>query len=277
LPAPSRRVAQLARPELEAIPPELDALVLALLSTNEFARPNSAAEVIDRIDALLGDARPDESEGAEVRLNNVAFVARVPERRRLKRLFTLAAHGRGQACVIESAPGGGRSRGLKELGLAARVAHATVLHANAVDDDGALYGTANVLALALLDALPERALAAAAPHAALLAHVSPRLRHRLVATPAPLSEVAGELRVQVQEALRAWFMALAVEQPLVVLVDGLERVDDGSTAFLLALVLGCRSARILLACALVRERTREHSLVLRALIKASHRLVVPML
>ncbi|HKP61990.1 MAG TPA: serine/threonine-protein kinase, partial [Polyangiales bacterium] len=147
---PSLRVEQLNRRELEPIPEELDALVLALLSGNELVRPSSTAEVIDRIDALRGTRRDSEHDTALARLTNVAYVGRTRERRRLARRFTLAARGRGQACVLEGAKGSGRSRALKELELTVRVAQAHVLHATSAADGG-LYGVADALALALLD------------------------------------------------------------------------------------------------------------------------------
>lgn len=270
---PSQHVAHLARADLEPIPAELDALVLALLSGNELVRPNSTAEVIDRIDAMRGASPDSEREAAHARLTNIAYVGHARERRQLARRFTLAARGRGQACVIESAPGGGRTRALKELGLATRVADATVLYANAAAE-GTSYGVANALALALLDTVPETARAAAEPHAPQLAHLSLRMRDRLGVVAAPAPEIAGELRVRMQEAQRDWFVAMARERPLVVLVDGLELADDGSVAFLLSLALALPGTKLVLVCTVVRDRARERSVAVRALCSASHSLIL---
>ena len=44
---------------------------------------------------------------------------------------------------------------------------------------------------------------------------------------------------------------LAREQPLIVLIDGLEHTDEESAAFLHRLALDCRDARLMLVCTLV--------------------------
>lgn len=271
-PLPSQCVAELERADLgDTLPPDLDTLVMALLSADPLARPASTAELIDRLDTLLGARRHSQTQVAEEQLSNTAFVGRRRERRRLRRMLLLASEGRGQSWLIESEPGIGRSRLLREFALSARVAPATVLHVdagNAFD----LYGTAGALALKLLDALPSAALAAARPYAGMLAHVSPRLRERLGVK--QLGDAGGELRVRVQAALRDWFLSVAKQHTLVVLVDGLEHIDDGSAAFLLALALERKKARLLLAYATLRDRRREVSAVERALAAQSRRLTL---
>ncbi len=271
--AASQRVAELSRADLDPVPADLDILISALLSLKAVGRPASAAEVIDRLDVLLGNARRSEAEMAQSQLSNVAFVGRVRERRRFKRMLVLAAHGRGQSCVIESEPGLGRSRLLRELALEAQVAPATVLHVDAAVEQG-VYGVAGALALKLLEALPQEARALAAPHQAMLAHVSSRLRDQLSVQAPPLAEAGVELRLRMQAALRDWFSSVAEQHPLVVLVDGLELVDDGSAAFLLALAYARKRARLLLVGALVRDRGRQHANSERALLKMSRRLAL---
>ncbi|HKU42140.1 MAG TPA: hypothetical protein VJR89_28470, partial [Polyangiales bacterium] len=80
---------------------------------------------------------------------------------------------------------------------------------------------------------------------------------------------------RIQEAQRDWFLAFASERPLVVLVDGLEHADEGSAAFLVALALAASGASLLLVCALVRERARERSAAVRALVRASRNASLP--
>jgi len=275
LDAPSLLLSEAARPELPPIPAALDALVLSLLQRADSARPNSAAEIMDRIAALLGTPREPGLHSAEARLDNLAFVGRTRAQRRLSRLLTLATRGRGQAVVLESESGNGRSRVLQELALAARVARTVVLHA-----DGAAarnpYGVASALALALFDALPEPARAAAAPHEQLLAHASPQLAERIGIAAAPMKLGDRELRARIQDALCAWFLALAKEHTLVLIIDGLEHADDSSAAFLLELTRARRKARLLLACALLHEQTSApRSAAVRALVRAAHRVTLP--
>jgi tetratricopeptide (TPR) repeat protein len=271
---PSQAVAELSRSDLDPIPPVLDALVTALLSQNVLARPGSSAEVIDRLDVLLGAAPGGQNELAEIHLSNGAFVGRARESRRLRRMLQLAAKGRGRSCVIESEPGLGRSRLLRELELWARVLEVTVLHVDAAGSAG-VYGVAGALGLKLLDALPEQARAAALPHAALLAHVSSQLRERLAATPMRVRDADLELSVRVQAALRDWFLAVSEGRPLVVLVDGLEHADAGSAAFLLGLALELKRKGLLLTTTLVSTRSRSSTPAERELRKVSHRVVLP--
>jgi hypothetical protein len=267
-PPPSAAVAALQRPDLEPVPAEFDALLLGLLSQNPLARPSSTAEVIDRIDTLLGGAGPARVDSPELHLANSAFVGRLRELRSLRKQLQLASNGHGRSAMIEGEAGMGRSRLLHELALEARVADAVVLHVHAVSYPG-LYGVASALALKLLDALPKPAHIAAAAHASTLAHVSSQLRERLGISGDKPPDVAGELRLRIQTALRDWFLQLAQQYTLVILVDGLELVDDGSSAFLLGLTLACGRARLLLACTVLSDSRRQRSAAERALQLAS--------
>ncbi|MET0341993.1 MAG: AAA family ATPase [Polyangiales bacterium] len=271
-------VAELGRADLPPPPPELERLITALLSLEPLARPSSAEELIERLDAFAGDAlQGAKDERPEARLANSAFVGRERELRRLRRLLGLAHKGHGQVLLVEGEAGSGRSRLLRELALEAQVAPATVLAVDAAGCTG-LYGVATALALQLLTALPEPARAAAATRASVIAHVSPRLRERLgEKAESPPSELAGgalELRVRAQAALRDWFLEVAREHPLAVLVDGLERVDDGSAAFLLALADGLARARLLLACSLRSEHGRKAATGERAFAQRARRMTL---
>lgn len=274
LPAPSIALSEMARTDLPAIPAALDALVLSMLQPADSARPNSAAEVVDRMAALLGIGREQGTHAAEARLDNPAFVGRTREQRRLGRLLALASRGRGQAAVIESESGFGRSRVLQELALSARVSRAVVLQA-----DGAAarnpYGVASALALALLEAVPEVARANAVAHERILAHASPQLAERLGAAVTPAKVPDRELRARIQDALCAWFLAVAKDNTLVLIVDGLEHADDSSVAFLLELARARRDARLLLGCALWNEQSSPRSAAVDALRRAAHTLKLP--
>jgi Cdc6-like AAA superfamily ATPase len=267
-PPPSASVAALQRPDLEPVPAELDALLLGLLSQNALARPSGTAEFIDRIDTLLGSAAQARVDSPELHLANSAFVGRAREQRRLRKLLRLASNGQGHSAMIEGEAGMGRSRLLHELALEARVADSVVLHVHAVSYPG-LYGVASALALKLLDALPKPAHIAAGAHASTLAHVSSQLRERLGISIDKPPDVAGELRLRIQSALCEWFLQVAQQHTLVILVDGLELVDDGSCAFLLGLALAATRARVLLACTVLSDSRRQPSAAERALSVAS--------
>jgi tetratricopeptide (TPR) repeat protein len=254
----------------EPIPEELDALLLSLLSQNPMLRPGSTAELIDRLNTLIGRSSAAHSDPTELHLKNTAFVGRHRERRRLRRQLTLALRGHGQSAVIEGDNGMGRSRMLQELALDARVADACVVHVDAASYPGP-YGAAGALVLKLLDALPSEAPNAIAAHAQTLAHASLALRERLGVRMDKVPEIAGELRVRIQNALVELVLALCRTQPLVILIDGLEQLDDGSAAFLLRLAQHRKDARFLLACSLLTTAQRTLSAAARALLALSHR------
>jgi tetratricopeptide (TPR) repeat protein len=254
----------------EPIPEELDALLLSLLSQNPMLRPSSTAELIDRLNTLIGRSSEAHADPTELHLKNTVFVGRHRERRRLRRQLSLAARGQGQSAIIEGDSGMGRSRMLHELALDARVADACVLQIDAASYP-APYGVAGTLVMKLLDALPSEAPNAVAPHAATLAHASLALRERLGVRIDKVPEIAGELRVRIQNALVELVLALSRTQTLVILIDGLEQLDDGSAAFLLRLAQHRKGARFLLACSLLASAQRSLPAAARALHTLSHR------
>jgi len=250
-------VAALERTDLPAVPPKLEALITSLLSHNPLGRPASTAALIDRLEAigefgsLAHEVVPSRS------LPRSGFVGRAWARKQLKDAL---GHGdeRGRACMLlVSAAGMGRTRLLRELALSARLEGAHVLEAHATEHAGS-HRVTEALALALLDALPEQAAQAAKPHAPLLAHVSPRLHSRLSSSlgsavqPAQLGDVADS-RIKIQAALRAWFLAVAREHTLVVLVDDLHCADEPSAAFLAGLAEASGQHKLLLGATLLDE------------------------
>lgn len=264
--APSELVASLARSDLPRVPPELDELVKALLSHSPLGRPDDSAEVLDRLETLLGgEDSPSRKGAAHAHLASPVFVGRHAARRRLTRLLALATGGRGQSCIVESEPGLGRSRLLRELALEAQIGAATVLYVEGTSRTTPL-GVASALALSLLDALPTEARAAAAPLVGRLASVSPALRERLGA--ADVAHGDAE-RVAVQAALCDWVVSVAKAHTLVILVDGLERVDESSVAVLLSLAEASKGARLLLVCAHARLPGRGVGVADRLLREAS--------
>lgn len=263
---PSELVANLARSDLPAVPPELDELVKAMLSQSPLGRPDDSAEVLDRLETLLGGhERPSFEGAARAHLASPVFVGRQSARRRLSRLLTLATGGRGQSCIVESEPGLGRTRILRELALEAQIGSATVLHVEATSSS-TRFSAASALASSLLDALPAVARVAATPFLARLSTVSQYVRERLGA-----ADVArrDEERVAVQAALRDWVLAVAKEHTLVILVDGLEQVDDSSLAVLLGLAEARLGARLLLVCTVAELPGRVAGVAERLLREAS--------
>ncbi len=260
-------------------PPELDALVLSLLSADPLARPASAAEVIARLESIASLPPEGELEAARLAhsfLKSPRFTARSSELRTLEQRLAAAAEGRGSAVLVAAVAGMGRTRLLEEVGLRAQIAGAAVVRV-----DASMYrhknGTARALALRLFDALPEHAREVGKSHRPALAtlgdEVAARLSRgsspRIVAEDAPPAEGAG--------ALAPWFAAVSRHKPLVLEIDNVEDADDASLG-LLASLAGLAPDHAILVLATEREhaepragvgieafRSRCHQIALRGL------------
>jgi hypothetical protein len=222
-----------AQAALPAIPKALDELILSLLSVDPLARPTSAAELIERLDSI-GQLEPDsEPTVAQGYFLSARLAGRTLEVERAKQLASCAVDGAGCALVIEHAPGSGATRLLTEIGLEARLAGATILHVDA-DVYRGPFAIAKALAQKLSSALPQRALEAATADVLALGWLAPRGSERAgpKLPPIDVSASPGIWRLRVQSALENWFLEVADAQPLAVLVDNFQRVDEGSAALL---------------------------------------------
>lgn len=254
----SKRVAELAREDLQGLPDTFEALVSALLSRDPLARPTTAADVIDRLTVIASLEPVEQDRVLDSYLRSAAFVGRAPERDALRRALSLALSGRATSVVVQSAPGLGRTRLLAEFALEARLSGAVVLQAEGSGNPGT-HDVAKEYALRLLDALPGEALAAAAPYATTLGHLSPGLRDRLGVSTSQLAvmpQAHGEARMRVQTALRDWFLDVARERRIVLVADDLDLFDEGSSAWLGALGREAVSHRLLIVASLMYYANR---------------------
>ncbi len=158
-----------------------------------------------------------------------------------------AASGVASSAVVEAAAGLGRTRLLAEFALEARLAGAVVLQAQP-QRNGSVLEVAQNFAFRLLAELPAEAIAAAAPYAPTLGHVSPSLRETLGLAGRPLAEMPqahGEARMRVQAALRDWFLDVACDHTVAIVADDLHQYDEASAAWLAALACEAREHRLL--------------------------------
>jgi len=243
LPFPARTVEQLAtlhRPPSPAsafvpdIPPQLDALVFALLSADPLARPASAAEVIDRL-TVIGDLeRVTEVETTHGWIASAALVGREREVALIRRSAARAHEGRGRSIMIEAPSGTGKSRLLGELAVESQLVGTTVVRANADASERGPYAIIHALARGMLASTAE-AVELARPRGAVLSRVITELRERLDVVPARPEGEANEDRLRLQEELAGWFRDVAARRPLALLVDDIQRCDEASAAVLAAL------------------------------------------
>jgi len=239
---------------VKEIPPELDALVLSLMSLDPIGRPPNAAAVIDQLTAIAGLEPEEHEHAAESYLLSSRMVGRQTELEWVDKRVKRALARRGATVVIEGAPGIGKTRLLREAGVAARLRGAVYLKADAQATPEP-FGLAAALSVELLDACPDLARRAAGEDVGLLAHLSPQLRGRFGQVPAANVPVdANERRARFQTALHRWFADVLRERVLFVAVDNVQSADENSAAFLAA--LGRESSRAQLVL-VVTLRTGE--------------------
>lgn len=229
-PAPSSLV-----PE---IPTALDDLVLSLLSSEPLGRPRHAAEVIERLGAIAELPAAPELEAAHGYVRSAVLVGRERELEVARKRIERAKAGHGGAILIEGRSGMGKTRLLREIELEAKLAGAVVLHG----EGGAAGPYALVRELARqLERRGRKDPETTSRHAALIDRMVP---DPMAGSSGPAPVTGGERassrdhreeRAAVQAAFSDWLAAFAMHRPLVLVLDNLQRVDEGSAAVLAGL------------------------------------------
>jgi len=235
------------------IPEAIDTLVLSLLNVESAGRPQSAAEVIDRLTAVTNAPYLTDTDVSTGYLGSVDLVGRVAEVRKLRTYIKDALDGNGHAVLLEAPLGTGKTRLIQEVDLEAQLAGATVLSAgNDSASEGPL-GVLNKLARDVLAKAPQVAMAAAAPYTSVISRVVPGLKQAPVRRVLEAEDPA-DARLELQTDLARWFVDISAQQPLVILVDDIQDCDEGSAAVLAALAHGARSHAMLVVVALSTEQ-----------------------
>jgi hypothetical protein len=236
------------------VPRELDDLVLSLLALDPLVRPN-LVEVIDRLSAIGRLEPAAEPALAHGYLTSGTLVGRRREMAMMRGRIARASSGRGAAILLDAPTGTGKSRLLREIGLEAQLAGATLAAVGSEHAGQGPYGVIRDVSRALLAAAPKDTIDAAAQHVAIIGHVLPEL-HRALASPAlvPALGAPNEDRLRLQSALSAWLLELVRRRPLVIVVDDGQRCDEASAAVLATLAHASRTNRLLLV---VARRTDE--------------------
>lgn len=232
----------------ERIPPELDALVMSLLSNDRQARPATAADVIDRISAIVDLPAAPELEMARGYVQSAVLVGRQRELDVLRRAVLSTAAGRGCALLLRGRSGAGKSRLLREISIDARVHSLVGVHVTADAHGRGPFEVLRRLADALSSALPQLVQETVLPRAAKLAGALPELVPTFKRGRRQLASDPREQRLQLQLDICDWIVELARKQPLAIMLDDIQRCDESTAAVLLALA----------------ERLTEHPLMLVA-------------
>ena len=267
-PAPPSSLARLITSRaLPPIPPELDSLVLSLLRADPAGRPGTTEVLIDRIDAIAGPTAEAVDLAVRGHVRSKVFVGRVRER---KQISVRLQREQGGVFVIEGPSGIGRSRLLEQLALEAGLTGVTRVHVRA-DAQQRSHGLANRLALGLLTALPRDALAAARPHALVLAQLSPEVQQQLSVPGTIVRDASPRGREQLQRALTDWIFSLSAARRLMLLIDDLESSDEESAALVTSFAAHCAERRLVMVAAVRQEPGHELPLLLQMFCDAAQR------
>jgi len=273
---PARRLADL--PALWSSPPrppslvvagspeELDQLVLSMLNADPLVRPASAAEVIARLTVIAGLPAEDAAETTRLALSFLSsprFVGRDEKLKTVQALIGSAVAGRGGAACIEAVAGMGRSRLLEEIGVQAEVAGATVVRVDASTCRQSR-GTAQALALRVLDLAPDIARERAGPFRPALRRLGRDVEARL-GRPAPASAATESSTA----ALHEWFAEIARKKPLVLQIDNVEEADDESLGLIASLAQQSADLPMVIVSTICSSREQSAAIGVAALLQRS--------
>jgi tetratricopeptide (TPR) repeat protein len=224
---------------------ELDRLVLSLLHADRLARPASASEVMDRL-TLIANLPPEqgEQEVAFSYLRHPPLSGRSQELSSIRQVLQQTLDGRGKAVLVQGMTGVGRSALLDQVALEAQLAGATVLRSQGGAHAGA-FAVAVSLTRAALAVQPEIANTPSVTDSilpALSGVEEPKSRPQLVRSPVDMANLHTRKLTAIQDCLNG----LSHEQPLVIIVDDLQRADAESLAVLASLAQGIEERRLLL-------------------------------
>jgi hypothetical protein len=200
------------------IPRALCELTLSLISIDPLGRPDSAADVIDRLSALM--PADDERAASDARVASWVLVGRGPEQAALEQIVDRTLRGRGGVVSVDGAQGLGRSRLIKELCIDARLRGLRTLVIRGADCSEQA-GLLAALARGLLTVAPDAA-REALPGAALsqlLSSVDPGLVAATAAPPEEEGRDPFERMLEQHEAMAAWVGAVARRHPLLLAID----------------------------------------------------------
>jgi hypothetical protein len=234
------------------IPPDLDQLVMSLLSLSAARRPASAAAVIERLTAIAGLQIDEQLLVQRSFLSTPSLVGRDVALQQIRRQMIQAARGRGSALFLTGPRGVGRSRMVDACALEAKLASATVLRADAADAQDGDWGGVRSLLEQLRTELPAEAKQLIASQAAQLAHVWPRATELTGIASQPPPE-HSTVRAAVHGALLSLMEAITRQGLLVVAADDLDRVDEPTRAFITLLAQQVSGRRMVVVAAASSE------------------------
>jgi tetratricopeptide (TPR) repeat protein len=251
------------------VPKELEALILQLLSLDVLARPNSASEVIDRLNAVASLEPDHDGQIARAYFRGAQLVEREREIARAERAIARAKEGHGRTWVLEARAGVGKTRMLDEIALRAQIAGLVVLRADAARHAGRLE-TVRALLAQLVRLHPQLCARVLDAQLSQLAAVWPELTgpSATEAAAPPPGAITEEAWQRLTSVIEARLFALSQVQPLLLAVDNVPQCDNHSAGLLMALSRRARGAPLLMITS-ARLPRLEQTPALRGLYSAA--------
>jgi tetratricopeptide (TPR) repeat protein len=279
---PARRTADLrdawrSRPIAPArvipeIPAALSALVLQLLALDRGVRPQTAAEVMERLCQIADLPKEELPEIVRGYLSTPTLIGRHGTLLAIRSRILALVRNEGGVVVLEGVPGSGRSRMIDACVFEGKLLSATVVRAGAGDADEP-WGVARSLSSQLFGLLPHDCLEATRLSAGVLGHVIEELR----GDESHSSTVRFPERSLILRELRDFVLALAHTQRLLIVVDDADRIDEASAAWLAALAGKAENEKLLIVVAMEVGQAPNESPALHLIRSLGHRVPLPAL
>ncbi|HKP58416.1 MAG TPA: protein kinase [Polyangiales bacterium] len=234
------------------IPQALSNLILQLLSLDRGARPQNAAEVMERLCVIASLPKEELPEITRAYLSMPTLVGRHKTLLAIRGHMLSLVRGDGGALLLEGSAGSGRSRMVDACVFEGKLLGALVVRAGSADASEP-WGVAKAIASQLFAALPEQAEEATRLSGGVLCHVVEEVQRDSVHS---MSLGVPERSLILRE-LRDFVLTLARRNRLLIAIDDADRIDEPSAAWLAALADKTERQSVMLVLAMEPERAGE--------------------
>jgi tetratricopeptide (TPR) repeat protein len=233
------------------LPPALETLILQLLEKDPEKRPESAAVVLQALEAIEAgkiEKEPSKEAPAENPLYRRVFVGREPELKQLQSAFDGAVSGQGALVMVTGEPGIGKTALCEQLSTYVTLRGGRTLVGHCYEA-----GSLSLPYLAFVEALrsyvltrdPKDLKEELGSGAADVARIVSEIRERLKIKPRPQKDPEEE-RYRLLQGVSEFLTNATAVQPMLVVLEDLHDADKGTLEMLTHVSRNLAGARLLL-------------------------------